>query len=223
MSTRNHQKKLLKVEDFKATLTFVVLYFVVNLSMFTIFGSAYFHNLYLIFATSPISFAENFPDGYPTSFDGALFNGILYSPNFVVPLLIIFLAEFNEVILKSRYPVIRSFGLAALASWIFALIANFLLPLHTPTKGTSIIAVCLLFSYLYSKPLFVALDGKFRRKFKPKRILCYLLISVLLAFITYPLTFGGYFSLTKGSAIVDHIIGLFIFFFCLSLWKLEEC
>jgi hypothetical protein len=113
--------------------------------------------------------------------------------------------------------------LAALASWIFALIANFLLPLHTPTKGTSIIAVCLLFSYLYSKPLFVALDGKFRRKFKPKRILCYLLISVLLAFITYPLTFGGYFSLTKGSAIVDHIIGLFIFFFCLSLWKLEEC
>lgn len=206
-------RKLILLRSFATTILFVVLYFGVNLSLFIIFGQLLFHNHWLLFATAPLNFGEDFKKtGYPNTTYAAL-NGIIQAGDFWAPLVIIFFAELGEFILKTDYSVLRSYGLAVVASYLYSPVGLLVATVNQPIKGSSITGFCLLITYWFAKMPAVYVI-KYRKVTPiPRSFVTWIF------FFALPLYILGYSLILPGYAgQLNHYYGFVIFSILFLLW-----
>lgn len=144
----------------------------------------------------------------------ALTEGILSSPNFWVPLLIILYADVSETIAPTKYPPIKLLSLGFLSSWLVSGIS--FIERGIPTKGTSIVAVSMLFFYWYLKPGWMIFRNRMAfRNISPSQKRTFLTITAVSAVASlnpfyFPITLG-YFLFPAVGTIALHVLGLTMF------------
>lgn len=206
---------------YKATVFFLLTYIILNPIVYYLFGNAYIasshsENYLLVFLCGPFSFSESINVNVP--FGEALLLGFT-SLNFIVPALVLFLAEKflpgGYSIAGRQFTAGRSYGIAIGASYLLsAVIWGLFLP-HEPTTGTSIIAFSLIMTFAVGYPLsYWAAVSRGKKRLNGVK----LLVSVFLLII------GGGFALLGyvlgNSAVLLHGFG-FLIYIVLSLITLS--
>lgn len=197
---------------YKVTIFFLLTYWAMDPILYFHFGNAYIsqsptENKWLVLLAGPFSFSEDFQSNTP------ILSALLYSfrsGNFWFPFLTILFSEWRIPsgfsFWKWRITTGKSYTLAVVSSYVTSALAWAFVSTHVPVPGTSIIAVCLILTFLSGYYLVRALRSVKSKNGRP-----------MVAFLKYYLM-GGlgvlfvlWFYVFGNGAFPFHAIGFFFY------------